>query len=267
MNIVFYFLFLFFSPNIIITQTNDDILPLSDPEFSHSLIILNDTNYINIGIKTTPNRGMPAHIDWNQIPDIGFPKNEVHTIKIIRKAEIHFSNDNVILSPSVWRFEAESWSLDYKGSIPYLENLEFLTLEENTDLLTASKIEIAQNSMGYYQDKISRFPGFYQAMNQTSNNLVSSIFLISKQDNINIYQQTKKLDNEILENIQDQIVTSIENESTNDDKNDHLNNEEITSKKSHNTQNDQSIILDNGMSINTSIDKKLKNKLDNDNEY
>jgi len=275
MHIIIFLLLLLFYPSINIAQTNNYIIPISNPEFSDSIVILNGSNNIFVDTSNTKNRGISSSIDWDQVPDFGFPKDEIHTIKIIRRSKVTFNNNIILLSPNVWRFEADSWTFDYYGSIPYLENLEFLSAQDSTNLTTSSKIELVQNPIGYYQDKNTSSLGFYQAINELSDNLVSSIFLISKQENILIDQYTQQLDEEILQdqtptntnNISEEELTNIEEELTNIEE--ELTNIEEESKIKNYvtnttdalnpTRTNKTPIVENRKTFNTSIDKKQQN--------
>ena len=273
MHIIFFLFLMLYYPSVNTAQTNDNITTTNSLEFSDSIVVLNGTDNIAIGTINTPNRGISASIDWSQIPDIGFPKGEVHTIRIIRRSKVTFDSNIILLSPNVWRFEADSWTFDYYGSIPYLENLEFLPAQDSANLTTSSKIELVQNPVGYYQDKNTSSLGFYQAINKVSNNLVSSIFLISKQDNILIDQYTKQLDREILQEIQDKLPTNtndiFEEKLTNILEEEELTNIETKSKIKNyvtnvtnpqtSTKTNKTPVVENRKTFNTSIDKKQQN--------
>ena len=269
---IIFLLFLLYYPIINIAQTNDYITPTNNLEFSDSIVILNGSNNIFVETTDTKNRGISASIDWDQVPDIGFPKDEVHTIKIIRRSKVTFDSNIILLTPNVWRFEANSWAFDYHGAIPYLENLEFLPSQDSANLTTTSKIELTQNPIGYYQDTTSLTPGFYQAINELSDNLVSSIFIISKQENILIDQYTQQLNEEIIQNIPDLTPTNtniiseekltnlVEEELTNmilesEIKNYVTNTTEVQSP----TKTNRVPVVENRKTFNTSIDKKQQN--------
>ena len=269
---IIFLLFLLYYPIINIAQTNDYITPKNNLEFSDSIVILNGSNNIFVETTDTKNRGISASIDWDQVPDIGFPKDEVHTIKIIRRSKVTFDSNIILLTPNVWRFEANSWAFDYHGAIPYLENLEFLPSQDSANLTTTSKIELTQNPIGYYQDTTSLTPGFYQAINELSDNLVSSIFIISKQENILIDQYTQQLNEEIIQNIPDLTPTNtniiseekltnlVEEELTNmilesEIKNYVTNTTEVQSP----TKTNRVPVVENRKTFNTSIDKKQQN--------
>ena len=293
--IMFFLLLMLYNPCINFAQTNDDITsitnrevfapivilndsnnitPTNNIEFSDSVVILNGSNNIFVETADSKNRGIRASIDWDQIPDIGFPKEEVHTITIIRRSKASFNSTIILLSPSIWRFEASSWTFDYHGSIPYLENLEFLPAQDSANLTTSSKIELAQNPIGYYQDKVNLTTGFYQAMNELSDNLVSSIFIISKEENILIDKYKQQLDAEIMK---DQTPTNTNNIS--EEKLTNLTNiiemeEELTNLKTESevknyvtnttdvqdsTTVEQVPVVENRRTFNTSIDKKQQN--------
>lgn len=264
MNTIFFLLLILYYPSINIAQTNDYITPTNNPEFSDSVVILNGSNNIFVETTDSKNRGISAFIDWDQVPDIGFPKEEVHTIKIIRRSEATFNSNIILLSPNMWRFEATSWTFDYYGSIPYLENLEFLPAQDSANLTTSSIIELTQNPIGYYQDKTSLTPGFYQAINALSDNLVSSIFIISKQENILIDQYTQQLDEEIAQNILDQTPTNTNNISeevlTNVDSESKIKNYVTnTTDVQTATKTNEAPVVENRRTFNTSIDKKQQN--------
>ena len=271
--LVIVFLLLMLSyPCVSIAQTNDYIIPTNNLEFSDSIVILNGSNNIFVENAVSKNRGIRASIDWNQVPDIGFPKDEIHTITIIRRSKVAFNNDVILLSPNVWRFEADSWTFDYHGAIPYLQNLEFLSDKDSTNLTTSSKIELTQNPIGYYQDKTSLTPGFYQAMNELSDNLVSSIFIISKQDNILMDQYTQQLDKEIAQDILDQTPTNtntiseeeltnlLEEESTNLKTESEVKNYVTNTTEVQNSKKTEIVpVIEDRKTFKTSIDKKQQN--------
>ena len=269
---IVFLLFLLSYPFINFAQTNDYITPINNIEFSDSIVILNGSNNIFVESEISKNRGLRASIDWNQVPDIGFPKDEIHTITIIRRSKVAFEDNIILLSPNIWRFEADSWTFDYHGAIPYLQNLEFLSDKDSTKLTTSSKIELTQNPIGYYQDKVSLTPGFYQAMNELSDNLVSSIFIISKEDNILIDQYTQQLDEEIAQDILDQTPTNtntiseeeltnlLEEESTNLKTESEVKNYVTNTTEVQNSKKTEIVpVIEDRKTFKTSIDKKQQN--------
>ena len=251
-----------FDPIVILNDSNN-ITPTNNIEFADSVVILNGSNNIVVETTDSKNRGITAFIDWAQVPDIGFPKDEIHTIKIIRRSKATFNSNVILLSPNIWRFEADSWTFDYNGAIPYLENLEFLPAKDSANLTTSSKIEITQNPIGYYQDKTSLSPGYYQAMNELSDHLVSAIFIISKEKNILMNKYKQQLDMEIIKtnintntntnNISEEELTNLKTES--EIKNYVTNTTEVQNSKKTETVP----VIEDRKTFKTSIDKKQQN--------
>ena len=269
MFIIIFLLFLLYYPIINIAQTNDYITPINNLEFSDSIVILNGSNNIFVETTNSKNRGITAFIDWAQVPEIGFPKDEIHTIKIIRRSKVTFDSNVILLSPNAWRFEADTWAFDYNGDIPYLENLEFLPTQDSANLTTSSKIELAQNPIGYYQDKASLSPGYYQAMNELSDHLVSAIFIISREENILMNKYVQELDEKIAQDILDKTNAMSKEELTNLIKEDELTNLKTESEVKNYVTNTTEVqspkktetvpVIEDRKTFKTSIDKKQQN--------
>ncbi len=171
------------------------------PLFSDSVIIIKGDGNIVYSIDETRDRGIDAIIDWGQIPDLGVPKDEIILIEITKRQAVKHDGSSIGLSPSEWIFTSPSWSIEYKGSIPYLENLEFLP--EDYSVGTDNNINLIKNNMGYYQDSGTRFTGFYQLMHTHNPEAVFLIHILSAEENQYIYDMSRKLDTQI---IQEQIL-------------------------------------------------------------
>ncbi|MGL5956222.1 MAG: hypothetical protein ACRC0X_06405 [Brevinema sp.] len=216
--------------------------------FSNSIIIIKGLNTLAVPSEDDKIRGISVSIDWDQLPNIGFPKEEIHTIQVLGRQHLNHQTNIIDLQATVWRFIAETWTTDYYGQIPYLENLEFLP--EDMDLQINNHILREQNNLGYYQDKNTLYPGFYQHINNPSDNLVRCIYLVSAEENQYIYNMQKQIDVQI---IADQLLSipeqPIEIET------DHI--QGIVLEPTNTTTNTNEIELGKtDWSINTSIDKK-----------
>ncbi|MGL5255168.1 MAG: hypothetical protein ACRC9L_09285 [Brevinema sp.] len=134
-------------------------------------------------------RGYVGEIDWLRIPDLGFNKNEIHTISILKREQINQTNDRMILKPSLWHFEAANWDSIYNGEIPYLEQLEFLQDEVRMRLSTII-VEIPEATpQGYYKN--SSGYGLSQSINQPSNRVVQKIMIVKASDNAEVLRLQK----------------------------------------------------------------------------
>ncbi|MGL5721760.1 MAG: hypothetical protein ACRCY4_05105 [Brevinema sp.] len=160
-------------------------------------------------------RGYVGVIDWHYVPDLGFNKNEIQTITILKREEISRTNGQMILKPSLWYFEAQNWESVYNGEIPYLERLEFLEDEVRNRLSTVI-VEIPEATpQGYYKN--SSGYGLSQPVNQPSDKVVQKIMIVSSDDNAEVLRLQKlfeKSSNEVPVAPVQQIIVPEELSST-----------------------------------------------------
>ena len=134
-------------------------------------------------------RGYMGEIDWHYVPDLGFNKREIQTITILKREQVNRTNDQIILKPTLWYFEAPNWEGVYNGEIPYLEGLEFLE-DEVRNRLTTVIIEAPQMTpQGYYKN--SSGYGLSQAINQPSDRVVQKIMIVNSNDNAEVLRLQK----------------------------------------------------------------------------
>ncbi len=167
----------------------------SDLFFDSVIIIKGDRSSVDNSGDDSRVRGIRAKIDWDKVPDLGIQKEEIYLIEIIKRENVSFDSDKIKMSPSEWRFVSPNWVLEHKGSIPYLENLEFL-LEK--DLQAFNTIQTTKNSLGYFQDSNTRLTGLYQSINHPSKDTVSLVHVLSAEENQYIYDMSRKLDTQII---------------------------------------------------------------------
>lgn len=165
---------------------------------SGSIVDLPDTKGI---------RGFPVQIDFTQLPDLGFPKEEIRTITVVKRSKVSYRGNTLIFEPDCWKFEAPSWQVVYKGAVPYLTELKFLGASA-TKTGTSTKTQYQRNNLGYFFDVDSYLPGIYSPMHCSLENVVEKIIIISAEENSNMQFMRYKLDTpadtpEIKENIQE----------------------------------------------------------------
>jgi len=168
-----------------------------------SVILIQDSNII-----ISPNKKIsriPASFDWSEIPNLGISKNEIHTIKILRRQQYIYNSNIICFIPDLWSFKAKNWELQYEGVIPYLENLQFLDKKYISNLTTHTQIRYIQNSSGFFQDENSRLTGIYSTLVYPQHNVVNKILIISPKD---------KLNNHLMEKLFEEKTNIITNIST-----------------------------------------------------
>lgn len=175
---------------------------------SNSIIIIQGSDTVSTVSDNKDIKGILSTIDWDQIPEIGLPKSEIHTIKIISRTNIFASANKLQFSPTLWEFSAPAWTYYYSGSIPYLENLEFLSSDWRKKLSTKTEMEIDKNSLGYYRQKSLPSINIYPAVNTTPQNVVASIHIITAEENQYIAQQQQVLELPPLIETKDIIIVS-----------------------------------------------------------
>ncbi len=168
---------------------------VEQPLFTTSVIVVKGENTSIFSKDEGRVRGTQVDIDWDKVPDLGVPKEEIFLIEVINRQNIYHNGSYIRLSPSEWRFTAPSWDLVYEGSIPYLENLAFLS--ENT-LDTHNQIIITQNSLGYFQDGSTRLTGLFQSVNYSSDDTVSAVHILTAKENQHIYDMARRFDAQII---------------------------------------------------------------------
>ncbi|MGL4676287.1 MAG: hypothetical protein ACRCWI_01300 [Brevinema sp.] len=256
---MYYFVFIFLLSTSI---TAKDMAIESNPFFSNSIVIIKGENSLAFPSTDDKVKGLPASIDWSKIPDLGLPKEEIHTIKIMGRQHLSYQTNVIDLLPDVWIFIADKWTLEYHGQILYLENLEFLP--EETDLKINNQILVKQNDLGYYQDESTSYPGFYQHINAPMDDSIRYLYLVSAEDNQYIYNMERLLDvqiikDQLLQNQENSIEITLEPQTNLAiDLETMIDGEVIDHTvipNTNTTETEQSII---DRSINTSIDKKKK---------
>ncbi|SFB70961.1 hypothetical protein SAMN02745150_00391 [Brevinema andersonii] len=164
-------------------------------------------------------RGFPAKIDFVQLPDLGYPKEEIRTITVLKRSKILYQGNTLIFEPDCWKFEAASWQVVYKGAIPYLTELKFLGACA-TKTSTSAKVQYQRNNLGYFFDIDSYLPGIYSSMHFPLPNVVEKIIIISAEENNNMQIMRHKLDihetsSEMEENIQEPVEVPDNDNKTN----------------------------------------------------
>lgn len=172
-----------------------------------SVILMDSSGSIVALPETKGIRGFPVQIDLTQLPDLGFPKEEIRTITIVKRSKVSYKGNTLIFEPNCWKFEAPSWQVVYQGEVPYLTELKFLGAgAEKTS--TSTKTQYQRNNLGYFFDTGSYLPGIYSLMHDQLPNVVEKIIIISEEDNRNIQFMRHELDRpadtqETEENIQE----------------------------------------------------------------
>lgn len=131
-------------------------------------------------------RGFRGLIDWKQVPELGYDKEEVKEISILRRQPQSQEGGATIYAPSVWHFRAEKWETVYNGSIPYLEDLMFLEDSLRVRLSTRLEVRAQRSSEGYQMDGDTGAFGIYQAVNAPASGAVSKIIVVKAEDNRSI---------------------------------------------------------------------------------
>ena len=134
-------------------------------------------------------RGYVGTIDWHYVPDLGFNKSEIQTITILKREQVNRTNDQIVLKPTLWYFEAPNWESVYNGEIPYLEDLEFLEDDVRNRLSTVIVESPEVTPQGYYKN--SNGYGLSQAINQPSDRVVQKIMIVGSNDNAEVLRLQK----------------------------------------------------------------------------
>lgn len=131
-------------------------------------------------------RGFRGLIDWKQVPELGYNKEEVQEISILRRQPRSQEGGVTIYAPSVWHFRAEKWEAVYNGAIPYLEDLMFLEDALRVRLTTGLEVRAQRSSEGYQINGDTGAFGIYQAVNAPADGAVSKIIVVKAEDNQSI---------------------------------------------------------------------------------
>ncbi len=165
--------------------------------FSNSVVIMNGSNTIATPSSNPRLRGVQAQIDWSRVPELGVPKNEIHTITIINRECISYDGGKIILKPYKWHFTADEWTVEYTGRIPYLEELDFLPNDKNITKMY-NEILLIRNNLGYYIDKDTLYSGMYQHIHNASTNTAALVYIITAQENKEIFDMIKTIEYDII---------------------------------------------------------------------
>lgn len=166
-------------------------------------VILMDSGGSIVALPETEGiRGFPVQIDFTQLPDLGYPKEEIRTITVLKRGKVSYKGNTLIFEPDCWKFEAPSWQVVYNGAVPYLTELKFLgACAAKTG--TSAKTQYRRNNLGYFFDTDSYLPGIYSPMHCPRPNVVEKIIIISAEENSHMQFMRRKLDTpETKENIQ-----------------------------------------------------------------
>ncbi|MGL4394328.1 MAG: hypothetical protein ACRCS8_03795 [Brevinema sp.] len=107
------------------------------------------------------------NLPFNVLPDIGFDKNEIKTITILRKKYIKTVNNTNIFAPVMWLFEGNTWKTNYEGVISNFETLADLN---EVGLSILSHQEKIQSEEGFQLDSSDQSFGIYNMIHFSDSN-------------------------------------------------------------------------------------------------
>ncbi|MGL4388847.1 MAG: hypothetical protein ACRCTJ_05595 [Brevinema sp.] len=148
------------------------------------------------------------------LPDIGFDKNEIVSISIVRKKYSKTKGKTNFFVPIEWKFKGTKWNTNYEGLI---SDLETLPEWETYQLSLSSQLMREQNNEGFVLNSKDQSFGIYNALHFVSSNDIIK-FVRVHQTNLD----PQNLDtNPILEKA-NKIDQSYTNNSTTEKNNPHI---------------------------------------------